>query len=571
MRTRRSIASIAAVVSMIGATVVLAPGGALAQAAQCAGQTVTIDMNTNGGVGAGTAGADVILGTPGADTIMAGDGDDVVCSGGGRDTVDGGNGADLIYGGGGHDVLRGGAGDDTIYGQPGADVIAGQAGADRLLGGGGYDRLDGGIGDDFIQGSGGNDLLYGGDGADSLYGKAGDDEMYGGDGNDELYAAGGNDIANGGLGNDRLQGGSGEDELAGGAGDDLLYGQADFDQLNGGAGNDELYGGSGDTPDALFGGPGNDRLQAGAGDDVLDGQAGNDVCFPGPGSDLTYNCGQESASPTVNAIRARGTLRCGVSGVLPGMSAPDATGRMVGLDADMCRAVAAGILGDAEAVSFIALTTAERFTALQTGAVDVLMRNTSYRPERDADLGVDFGPTTYVDGQQFMGRASDGFSPASSVANLDGAIVCSIAGTSYEVRAGQAFDNAGIATTFVGFESFDMAVDNFITGACDAITADGLLLIINLANREPSFQDWQIFPAIPLNVDHLAPVYAEGDPTFAEMVDAIVMNVITGQANQVGNYEDIFVRNFGPLGVTREGTLNRSLADGGLLGTTGPR
>lgn len=579
-RTSVAIAVIAATISMIVATVVLMPGGAHAQAAQCAGMTVTIDMNANGGDGTGTPDADVILGTPGPDTIVAGGGDDVVCSGGGRDTVDGGRGADLIYGGGGHDVLRGGTGDDTIYGQPGADVIAGQDGEDRLLGGIGYDRLDGGDGHDFIQGSGGNDLLYGNAGNDALYGKAGDDEMYGGEGDDELYAAGGDDELSGGPGADRLQGGSGGDILYGGAGSDLVYGQADNDHMEGGTGDDKLYASTGD--DIVFGGPGDDILQGGPGGDVLDGDEGDDECFQ-DGSDLIVECEPDSSSPLINAIRTRGVLNCGVAGTTPGMSLPNPAGRMVGLDADMCRAVAAAILGDAEAVSFISLTTAERFTALQTGDVDVLMRNTAYRSSRDADLGVDFGPTTYVDGQQFMARSNDGFSPTSSIADVDGAIVCTLAGTTLELRAGQAIGDAGLSVTLQGFETFDQVVVEFIRGACDVITADGLALITRRTWQEPSPGDWQIFPPIPLTVNHLAPVYAEGDPAFAATIDSIITAVITGETsgldsdayanviNQVGDYDDIFVRNLGLVGGTRGGTLNGDPSAGGLIGTTGPR
>ncbi|MEY2957980.1 MAG: hypothetical protein RLZZ01_548, partial [Actinomycetota bacterium] len=104
----------------------------------------------------------------------------------------------------------------------------------------------------------------------------------------------------------------------------------------------------------------------------------------------------------LDAVIARGTLKCGVSGAAVAFSQTNAEGRMEGIDAEYCRAVAAAVLGDAEAVEFIALTAAERFTAVQTGDVDVLMRNSTWTQSRDTEVGMDFGPTTYYDGQQLM-------------------------------------------------------------------------------------------------------------------------------------------------------------------------
>ncbi|MGB0821824.1 MAG: transporter substrate-binding domain-containing protein, partial [Ilumatobacteraceae bacterium] len=109
------------------------------------------------------------------------------------------------------------------------------------------------------------------------------------------------------------------------------------------------------------------------------------------------------------AVKARGTLNCGVSGAAVAFSYTQADGSMEGIDADYCRAVAAAVLGDAEAVEFTSLTAAERFTAVQTGAVDVLMRNSTWTQSRDTEVGMDFGPTTYYDGQQLMARSADGF------------------------------------------------------------------------------------------------------------------------------------------------------------------
>ncbi|HJO19156.1 MAG TPA: transporter substrate-binding domain-containing protein, partial [Acidimicrobiales bacterium] len=123
----------------------------------------------------------------------------------------------------------------------------------------------------------------------------------------------------------------------------------------------------------------------------------------------------------LDTVKDRGTLNCGVSGSAVAFSETQADGSVTGFDADYCRAVAAAILGDADAVSFTALTASERFTAVQTGDVDVLMRNTTWTQSRDSSVGMDFGPTTYYDGQQLMARVGDGFSADSTVADLDGA------------------------------------------------------------------------------------------------------------------------------------------------------
>ncbi len=129
------------------------------------------------------------------------------------------------------------------------------------------------------------------------------------------------------------------------------------------------------------------------------------------------------------AVQARGVLRCGVSGSATAFSEQQPDGSATGFDADYCRDVAAAVLGEANAVEFTFLTAAERFTAVQTGAVDVLIRNTTWTQSRDSDVGMDFAPTTYYDGQQVMAKGADGFSGTSAITDLEGAVVCTNAGT----------------------------------------------------------------------------------------------------------------------------------------------
>ena len=310
------------------------------------------------------------------------------------------------------------------------------------------------------------------------------------------------------------------------------------------------------------------------------------------------------------AVVARGELNCGVSGAGVGFSVTQPDGSQVGFDADYCRATAAAILGDASAVNFVPLTAAERFTAVQTGQVDVLFRNTTWTQSRDTDVGMDFGPTTYFDGQQLMGRAGDGFSGASGVADIAGAVVCTNAGTTTEKNIADAADAEGISIDLQTFEDFNQVTDAFINGACDIITTDGSALVGRKAEQQPADQEWAIFPATPISKEPLGPTYGQNDSAFADAVnwtvyatmiadenginqanvDGAVANPPTAEIgrllggegelqsamglsadafyqviSQVGNYSDIFDRHLTPLGITREGSANAQWTDGGLI------
>ena len=335
--------------------------------------------------------------------------------------------------------------------------------------------------------------------------------------------------------------------------------------------------------------------------------------------EATTTAAPETATDTVEAtqggdlmgtIQSRGTLNCGVSGAAVAFSMTQPDGSQQGFDADYCRVVAAAILGDADAVNFVPLTAAERFTAVQTGEVDLLMRNTTWTQSRDTDVGMDFGPTTYYDGQQLMARVSDGYSASSGVDDIAGAVVCTNAGTTTEKNIADASDAAGVAITLNTFEDFDIVTDNFISGACDIITTDGSGLVGRKANQEPGDQEWVIFPATPISKEPLGPTYGQNDSAFADAVnwavyatiiadekgitqanvDAMAANPPDAEAGrllggegelqsvmglapdaflqaikQVGNYNDIYERNLVPVGLTREGSANAGWQDGGLI------
>ena len=316
------------------------------------------------------------------------------------------------------------------------------------------------------------------------------------------------------------------------------------------------------------------------------------------------------AGGLLDVVKARGTLHCGVSGVAVAFSETQPDGSQRGFDADFCRVVAAAILGDAEAVEFVPLTAAERFTAVQTGEVDLLMRNSTHTQSRDSDVGMDFGPVTYYDGQQLMARAADGYSAASGVADLDGAVVCANAGTTTEKNIADAAEAAGIDITLNTFQDLDIVTQSFIDGACDVLTTDGSGLVGRRNTLQPADQEWVIFPAAPISKEPLGPMYAQNDSAFADAVNWAVYatiiadekgitqaNVDAAAANppdaeagrllggegelqsvmglapdaffqaikQVGNYNDIWERHLVPVGLVRAGSANASWLDGGLI------
>jgi general L-amino acid transport system substrate-binding protein len=319
---------------------------------------------------------------------------------------------------------------------------------------------------------------------------------------------------------------------------------------------------------------------------------------------------QGTTGGLLQTVKDRGVLNCGVSGAATAFSETQPDGSVTGIDADYCRAVAAAVLGDATAVEFTALTAAERFTAVQTGAVDVLIRNTTWTQSRDSDVGMDFGPTTYYDGQQVMARESAGFDAGSQLTDLEGAVVCTNAGTTTEKNITEATAALGVNITLTTFEDYDIVMENFLNGSCDAVTTDGSGLVGRKATQQPEGENWVIFPASPISKEPLGPTYGQNDSQWADVINWVVYasiifdekgvtsaNAADAKANptdgeverllggegelqtamgldadafynmvsQVGNYDEIFSRNLNPVGLFREGSLNASFLEGGLI------
>ena len=174
-------------------------------------------------------------------------------------------------------------------------------------------------------------------------------------------------------------------------------------------------------------------------------------------------------SQTLKAVKDRGQLICGANGTLAGFGLPDAQGNWVGFDVDFCRAIAAAIFDDPTKVKFVPLTAANRFTALQSGEVDVLSRNTTWTMSRDTSLGIDFAAVNYYDGQGFMVRKA---LKVNSALELNDAAVCVQQGTTTELNLADFFRTNHMSLKTVTFATADEAIKAYDSGRCDSYTTD---------------------------------------------------------------------------------------------------
>ena len=321
---------------------------------------------------------------------------------------------------------------------------------------------------------------------------------------------------------------------------------------------------------------------------------------------LAVVCLAASASAsTLEDVKAKGFVTVGVSGKVPGFSAPDEKGEWRGFDVDFGRAVAAAIFNDPTKVKFVPVTTKERFTALQTGEIDVLSRNTTWTFSRDVNQGIDFCGILFYDGQGFMVPKKLG---VTSATQLDGASVCIQIGTTTEMNVSDYFAAHGMTYKPVVYESADDATVIYDTGRADVYTTD----ISGLAARRTSLSNPQDHVILPeaISKEPLGPAVRQGDQQWSDIVRWTLFAVINaeemgvtsanvdemlksekpnvkrllgvdgaygemfGLSNDwayrivklVGNYGEIFDRNVGPktaLGLERG--INALWKDGGLL------
>lgn len=222
---------------------------------------------------------------------------------------------------------------------------------------------------------------------------------------------------------------------------------------------------------------------------------------------------QAHAGATLDAIQKKGFVQCGISDGLPGFSYADGSGKYAGIDVDVCRGVAAAVFGDANKVKFTPLTAKERFTALQSGEVDVLSRNTTWTSSRDAGMGMLFTGVAYYDGIGFLTHNKAGLKSATE---LDGATVCIQAGTDTELNVADYFKTHGMKYTPVTFDRSDESAKALESGRCDTLSSDQSQLYalrIKLANPN----EYIVLPEV-ISKEPLGPVVRRGDEEWFSIV-----------------------------------------------------
>lgn len=309
---------------------------------------------------------------------------------------------------------------------------------------------------------------------------------------------------------------------------------------------------------------------------------------------------------TLEDVKAKGFIQCGVSQGVPGFSNADESGNWTGIDVDACRATAAAVFGDADKVKYTPLSAKERFTALQSGEIDILSRNTTWTYTRDSSLGLDFTTTNFYDGQGFMVRKDLG---VESALDLDGATVCTEQGTTTELNMADFFRKHGLSYVPVIVQKADEALSAYASGRCDVFTTDKS----GLAAHRSKLADPNAHVILPetISKEPLGPVVRHGDNQWKDIVtwalfvqinaeemgisssnvakikkestDPGIKRLLGAEGNmgeqlglsadwayniiaKVGNYGEVFERNVGPntpVGLPRG--VNNLWTEGGVL------
>ena len=327
------------------------------------------------------------------------------------------------------------------------------------------------------------------------------------------------------------------------------------------------------------------------------------------GGDEETAAEEPAAQTTLEKVQAAGVLECGGNDTLPGFGIVDADGAFSGFDIDFCAVIAAAVLGDSTAVNLTPLVAAQRFPTLQSGEIDVLIRNTTWTASRDGSEQAQFLKTTFYDGQGFMVMADSGITSLADIAN---ASICVLTATTTLLNLNAVLGDLGIPFTPVEFESNDELNPAFLAGQCEVWTSDASQLAAFAAVMDA---DTSILPEI-ISKEPLGPVVADGDTQWAQIVDWATMftiqawewGITSGNVDdflasedssilrflgepitdddgnevvadvglglptdaaynvisQVGNYQEIFERNLGPIGLTLAGSPNDLWTNGGL-------
>jgi general L-amino acid transport system substrate-binding protein len=230
---------------------------------------------------------------------------------------------------------------------------------------------------------------------------------------------------------------------------------------------------------------------------------------------MVSHAGQALAGKDLDAVKARGTLICGVAvGGIAGFMTVDSQGKWTGMNVDICRAISAAIFGDSEKVKYVPLSGQQRFTALQAGEVDLLSNNSTWTLTRDSALGLDFTGITYYDGQGFMVPKKLG---VKSAKELNGASICVLSGSTSELNIADYFRTNKMTFWPVLFEDPDQSRAAFFSGRCDAYSGDQARLYATRAANAPNPDDYIVLPEI-ISKEPLGPVVRHGDNQFADIV-----------------------------------------------------
>jgi general L-amino acid transport system substrate-binding protein len=316
----------------------------------------------------------------------------------------------------------------------------------------------------------------------------------------------------------------------------------------------------------------------------------------------TLPAAAQPAADTLGAIRSRGSLICSSAPSTVGFSLPDSQGVWRGIDVDYCRAVAAAVLGDASKIRVVPSSTQQRFTMLQSGEIDMLVRSTTWTLAREASLGLVFAGVNFYDGQGFMVKKSLN---VASAKQLDGATICVQPGTTTELNMTDYFRANGMRFTPVIIENIEELRSAFVAGRCDVYTNDASSLASFRASQGPNAEQYLLLPEI-ISKEPLGPVVRKGDWRFFDVVRWVHFAMLTAEelginsqnidsftdsnnpdvqrfmgrtgdlgrmlglendwavkvVRQVGNFAEVWERNITPLGVQRG--INQLWTQGGL-------
>lgn len=280
------------------------------------------------------------------------------------------------------------------------------------------------------------------------------------------------------------------------------------------------------------------------------------LALAGTAAALAFSASSAFAGETLDTIKEDGVLKCGSNTGLAGFGSPDSEGNWVGFDVDLCRAIALVILGDAEAVEFTPLTSQQRFTALQSGEVDVLIRNTTWTISRDTSLGLNFAGVNFYDGQGFMVPAALG---VTSAYELDGATVCVQPGTTTELNLADFFRANDMTFEPVVIESLDEVNAAYFAGRCDVYTTDSSGLTAIRSSVAPVPEDHVILPEL-ISKEPLGPAVRHGDDELFDIVKWTLIALI--QAEESG----VTAANVDEMMSSDDPTIQRLLGVTGELG-----